>query len=296
MAQEDAKEYSGVKQTKGPVEKDLDRNEHVKREYEIIKRGTGSPNDKLIAEFERQREEIRALREEVRFLREGLLQLLANQMERQWEELNALREMQQHQYNFMQEMLNREQEVRLDNMRRDDDRNWEREKERERDGDEIEMMLKRDQEEVERNPGDPELRVHLGHLLWRVENIEGAYRQFKAALEIAPDFEEAFGSLERLRMEFPDVSRIPVEKPLEDSAGTVISANKEEIKLQIFGSDAVETFKVPFVQNEEGEWLLNEDFAHFAGSLEPGMRIKILWQKTEDRRIIHKIERLEDEE
>ena len=247
----------------------------------------------LIAEIERQREEIRGLREEVRSLREGLLQLLANQIERQWDEMNALREMQQQQFNFMQEMLNREHEVRLEQMMGGRERNRERERD---DEDNIEMMLRRVQEEVKRNPGDPELRVHLGHLYWRAENVEGAYRQFKAALEIAPDFGEAFESLEKLRMEFPDVSRIPVEKRLEDSAGEVISANKEEIKLQLFESDDVVTFKVPFVQNEEGQWVLNEDFAHFASSLEPGMRIKVLWQEMEDRRIIRKVERLEDDE
>lgn len=294
MAQKVTEEYQVVKYKEGAVKKDSDRNDNVKREYEIIERVAGSPNNRLANEIERQREEIRGLREEIRSLREGLLQLLANQMERQWEEMHALREMQQQQSHFMQEMLGREHEVRLDNMRRGDDRN--RERERERDGeDNIEMMLRRVQEEVERNPGDPELRVHLGHLFWRAGNVERAYRQFKAALEIAPDFGEAFESLEKLRMEFPDVSRIPVERPLEDSAGEVISANEKEIKLQIFESDDVVTFKVPFVQNEEGKWVLNEDFAHFAGSLEPGARIKIFWQEMEDRRIIRKVQHLEDD-
>jgi len=295
MAQEVRKEYRVVKQKEGAVEKDSDRNENIKREYEIVERITGSSNNALIAELGRQREELQALREEIRSLREGLLQLLAMQIERQWEEMNALREMQQQQFHFMQEMLGREHEGRFDRMNREDDRERDWTRERERDEDNIEMRLRRLQEEVERNPGNAELRVELGHFYWRLGDIEAAYRQFKAALEIAPDFEEAFGSLEKLRGEFPDISRVPVEKPLRDSAGEVISANKEEIKLQIFESDDVVTFNVPFVQNEVGEWVLNEDFAHFAGSLKPGMRIKILWQEMEDRRVIRKIERLEGE-
>ena len=60
---------------------------------------------------------------------------------------------------------------------------------------------------------------------WRVGNVEAAYRQYKAALEIAPDFEPAYGALEELRATFPDISRRPAEKPLEDSVGKVISAD-----------------------------------------------------------------------
>jgi tetratricopeptide (TPR) repeat protein len=205
--------------------------------------------------------------------------------------MNALREMQQNQNNFMQGMLNREYEVRLKQGMEGREREWDRE----RDEPNIEMMLRRYEEGVERNPGDPELRVELGNIYWKVDNIEAAYRQYKAALEIAPDFGPAYGALEELRAEFPDVSRTPVEKPLKDAAGTVISANKEEIKLEIFEGDAL-TFKVPFIQIEDESWVPNEDFSEFTSSLQPGMRVKILWEETDCCRIIHKIERIEDEE
>ncbi|MFC1717090.1 hypothetical protein ACFL6S_25730 [Candidatus Poribacteria bacterium] len=290
MAEEARKESTGVRQTQRSIEKDHDPDEHIEREYKVIELPVGSYN-RMVAELDRQREEIHSLREEVRSLREEIVQLLADLLERQWEEIHNLREMQQHQYNFMQEMLSRENEIRLRQVMGERNREWEPEREEQN----IEMELRHMQEQVERNPRDPELRLKLGHIYREVDNIDAAFGQFKAAIEIAPDFEPAYGALEDLRAQFPDVSRRPNEKPLEDSAGTVISANKEEIKLQVFEGDVI-TFKVPFIQNEEGKWVLVEDFAHFAGSLEPGMKVKILWQEMEDRRIIRRVERIEDEE
>ena len=101
--------------------------------------------------------------------------------------------------------------------------------------------------------------------------------------------------MEELRAQFPDISRRPAEKPLKDAAGKVVSANKEEVKLEIFEGDAV-TFKVPFIQAEDESWLPNEDFAEFTSSLQPGMRVRIVWEETDCCRIIRKIERIEGEE
>lgn len=286
MAEEDRTEYSGVEQTPGAVEKDSDWNEPTAVSY-----------SRLVSELERQREEIRALREEVRSLREEILQLLITQLDRQWEEVKSLRMMQEHQYEFLQGMLKEEHNLRTRQFAemREREPEWGRDKDKFEGEFNIGKELMHLQEQVELNPRDPELRMKLGHIYQEVDNIDAAFGQYKAALEVAPDFEPAFHALEELRMKFPDMSRKPAEKPLEDAAGEVISANKEEVKVAVFEGDAM-TFKVPFIQNEEGAWVLNGDLSEYTGTLEPGMRVRIIWQQMEDRMVIRRIERMEDEE
>jgi len=291
-------EESGKIQKQGELKREDDRNEHVESEIHSDERDQPEGlYERLFAELERQREENRALREEVRNLKEEIIHLLSNQVERQEDEITTLRTMLEEQYNFVRELLEGEYELRKAKQLVEV-RKFEMEMgEHGTNAPDIEREIAEIQGAVERDPNNLELRVRLGDLYWKVDNIEGAFHQYKTALSINPDFDRAFQALEKLRAEFPDISRRPErerEQPLERIAGTVVSANKEEIKLGV-GEGDVLTFRVEFRRREDGSWALNEDLAEFAGSLEPGMRVGLLWQEEEGRRVIRRIERTENE-
>jgi len=291
-------EGSREMQKQGELKRDDDRNEHVEQESHSDERDQPEGlYERLFAELERQREENRALREEVRNLKEEIIHLLSNQVERQEDEITTLRTMLEEQYNFVRELLEGEYELRKAKQLVEV-RKFEMEMgEHGTNAPDIEREIAEIQGAVERDPNNLELRVRLGDLYWKVDNIEGAFHQYKTALSINPDFDRAFQALEKLRAEFPDISRRPErerEQPLERIAGTVVSANKEEIKLGV-GEGDVLTFRVEFRRREDGSWALNEDLAEFAGSLEPGMRVGLLWQEEEGRRVIRRIERTENE-
>ena len=262
-------------------------------------------NDGLLAELAHLREENRALREEVRELKDDMIRLMSDQIERQQEQINSMRGMLEQQYEFMQGIIRAEFELRMAQQQM-----GMREFEMERRNDEgnIERELNEIRSAVERDPNNPELRTKLGNVLWEVGDFHGAFEQYKTALSINPDFGPAFEAMERLREEFPDLSREmrereperdreperERERPVEDAAGTVISANKEELKLKTWEGEII-TFRVPFIRRDDGSWALNEDLAHFVGSLEPGARVGLLWEEVEGRRVIRRIEPLEEE-
>jgi len=218
-----------------------------------------------------------------------MIRLLSIQLERQNEEIERLRRMLEEQHEFTRRLLEREYEMRKEQffMEKRDWRPDDREPNIERD-------IMRLEEEVERRPNDLELRMKLAHVYREVDNMDAAIEQYKTALEIEPDFDRAFHELERLRAIFPDESRKP-ERPLEDIVGTVISVNKEEIKLEPPEGDAI-VFRVPFRQMDDGSWALDEDMAELVSSLQPGTRVRIVWRADEDSMFIHRIERIEDEE
>ena len=281
-------------QRQNELKRDDDRNEHVEQESHSDERDQPEGlYERLFAELERQREENRALREEIQHLREEIIHLLSNQVERQEDEITTLRTMLEEQYNFVRRLLEEEYELRkakqLVEVRKFEMEMGEH-------NPDIERELAEIQEAVERDPNNLELRMKLGDLYWKIDKIEDALHQYKTALSIDPDFDPAFEALEKLRAEFPDISpEREREKPLEDIAGTVVSANKEEIKLRV-GEGEILTFRVGFRRREDGSWALNEDLSEFAESLEPGMRVGLQWQEEEGRRVIRRIERIENEE
>ena len=257
-------------------------------------------DDKLLAELERQREENRELRDEVRELKDEIINLMSAQIERQQEQIYSMGEMLGQQQEFMQGLLKAEYELRMAQQRMGirgfgmnrNDNNEEN----------IERELQEIKAAVERDPNNPELRTKLGHILREAGNFDAAFEQFKTALSIDPDFGPAFEALQGLREEFPDLSREMRKReperdrnrPVEDAAGTVISANKEELKLKTREGEII-TFRVPFRRKEDGSWALNEDIAHFVSSLKPGARVGLLWEEAEGRRVIRRIEPLKEE-
>ena len=287
------------------IERDEDSDEHAEQEGHWDEGDDDRPEGlygRLLADLERQREENRALREEVRSLKDEIVHLLSDQIQRQQEEIHNLRMMLEQQNEFMRGLMREEFEIR---------------KTREmfgagRDDKDMEMMMRmrmgmgenegnieRDIEEVQealkRNPNDPELHTKLAHLYLEVDHLDAAVEQYKMALSINPDFDPAFRGLEELRAKYPDISREPEpERPLEDNAGTVVSANKEEITLKTFEGETF-TFKVPSRQKDDGSWVLNKDMAEYARELEPGMQIAIVWEEVEGNRVIREIRRMEKE-
>ena len=174
----------------------------------------------------------------------------------------------------------------------------------------IERDIEEVQEALKRNPNDPELHTKLAHLYLEVDHLDAAVEQYKMALSINPDFDPAFRGLEELRAKYPDISRElreerpegdpdisrdpEPERPLEDNAGTVVSADKRHITLKTFEGETF-TFRVPLRRKDDGSWVLNEDFAEYAGSLKPGTQIAIVWEEVDGNRVIRKIERMEEE-
>lgn len=293
-------EESGEIQEQGELKRDDDQNGHVEQEGHLDDRDRPEGlYERLFAELEHQREENRALREEIRHLREEIIHLLSNQVQRQQDEIMTLRTMLEEQYNFVRGLLEGEYELRKAKQLVEV-RKFEMEMgEYGTNAPDIEREIAEIQEAVERDPNNLELRMKLGDLYWKIDKIEGAFHQYKTALSIDPDFAPAFEALEKLRAVFPDISRWPEregEQTLERIAGAVVSANKEEIKLRVGEDDDVLTFRVEFRRRDDGSWALNEDLAEFAGSLEPGMRVVLLWQEEEGRRVIRRIERIENEE
>ena len=307
------------------IERDEDSDEHAEQEGHWDEGDDDRPEGlygRLLADLERQREENRALREEVRSLKDEIVHLLSDQIQRQQEEIHNLRMMLEQQNEFMRGLMREEFEIRktreMFGAGRDD-----------RDMDEMMMRMRmgmgenegnieRDIEEVQeamrRNPNDPELHVKLAHLYQEVDHLDAAIEQYKAALSINPDFDPAFRGLEELRTKYPDISREPrpdwpggdpdmpnwigepeQERPLEKNAGTVASADKRHIALKTFEGETF-TFRVPLRQKDDGSWVLNEDFARYAGSLEPGTRIAILWEEVDGGRVIRRIERIGEKE
>ena len=174
-----------------------------------------------------------------------------------------------------------------------------------------EIRIRTLEEKVERHPDDIELRIRLAHFYREVDRIEAAIVQYKAALEIDPDFDPALRGLKELGYKIPDVPR-EREEPLEDSVGEVISANEKEVKLKTLEGDVV-SFRVPSRQKEDGSWVLNEDLSEMARSLDPGAqvkiqwresegprsldlgeRVRIQWRESEGHRIIHRMERVKE--
>ena len=292
-------EESGEIQKQSKIKRDNGRNEYVEQESHSDDRDRPEGlYERLFAELERQREENRALREEVQDLKEEIIHLLSDQVQRQQDEIMTLRTMLEEQYNFVRRLLEVEYELRK-TKQFVEARKFEMEMgEYGTNEPDIEREIAEIQGAVERDPNNLELRIKLGEFYWKVDNIESAFHQFKTALSIDPDFDRAFEALEELRAAFPDISRWSeqeLDQPLERIAGTVVSANKEEIKLRV-GEGEVLTFRVGFRQREDGSWALNEDLAEFAGSLEPDMQVVLLWQEEEGRRVIRRIERIEKEE
>ena len=222
--------------------------------------------DRLFEELERQRHEIRALREEVA----ELLRMLEEQSAparsrrgRRWErEPRPFRE---------------RSEMERRHTRREPD---------------IDMEIRELQEAVERHPDNVDLRMKLGHLYREIGRVEDAIGQYKAALEIRPDFDAPHRALKELGYRFPDRRREEEER-LEDSAGVVISSNEKEVVVKTREGDTV-TFRVPSWQKDDGSWVLNEDLSELAKSLEPDQKVKILWREREEQRFIHRMERIEE--
>ena len=233
--------------------------------------------EKLFAELERQRNEIRALREEIGALRRML------------EDQYALRRLRR---DRRRQIRPRRWEPRRESEHMPLRDRWEPERREIRRDPDIDMEIRELREALERRPDDIEPRMRLADLYREVGKIEAAIEQYKAALEIAPGFDPPYRALRELGYKFPDMPR-DREEPLKDSAGEVISTSEAEITLRILEGDVV-TFKVPSRRKEDGSWVLNEDFSEFAKSLEPGTRVKILWREAEGQKFIRRIERTKE--
>ena len=270
--------------------------------------------DKLLAELERQREENHALREEVRELKDEIIHLLSTQLERQQEQVHSMREMLQQQQEFMQGLLKVEYELRMAQQHmgmREFEANWDDDRDKEN----IEREMLEIRAAVAREPNNPELRTKMGHILWEVGEFHAAFEQFKTALSIDPDFGPAFESLEKLREDFPDISREMKERDgdatreperdwnrepdrerertLERSVGSVVSANREEVKLLTAAGETI-TFRVPFRRGEDNSRVVDKELAHLVGSLKPDERVEVWWEEVEGRRFIRRIHQLEE--
>lgn len=261
-------------------------------------------NEAMAMELDRLKAENDLLKDEVQHLKQELLELLVDQIERQREQIDNLRMMMEEQYDFMRRLWEDQQhftrgllekeyemratqthlEIRRLEMMGEEGRNEEEEN--------IERMLMEIEHAIEEDPEDPGLRVKLAYTYWEVDDPERAMEQFKMALTIDPDFDEAFHGLEKLREEYPDISREPRE--LHGAMGRVVFANKEGVKLET--EEGHMEFIVPYRKTEEGEQALNDDVAELVGSLDTGVLVKILWDEKEDHRIIRRIERIEDED
>ena len=305
------------------IERDEDSDEHAEQEGHWDEGDDDRPEglyERLFAELERQREENRALRSEVQHLKEEIVHLLSDQIQRQQEEIHNLRMMLEHQNEFMRGLMKEEFEIRKTREvfgARWDDKNMDEMMRMRMGMGENEGNIERDigeaEEALRRNPNDPELHTKLAHLYLEVDNPDAAMKQYKIALSIDPNFDPAFHGLEELRAKYPDISREPgpdwggdpdmpnwigepePERPFEKNAGTVVSADKRQITLKTFEGETF-TFRVPLRQKDDGTWVLNEDFAGYAGSLEPGTRIAILWEEVDGGRVIRRIERIGEKE
>ena len=243
--------------------------EHQRREEEREERpcwGLERLYDRLFEELERQRHEIRALREEIAELRRTLEEQSApgrSRRGRRWEREGR---------------PSRERgEMERPHTQREPD---------------IEMEIRELQEAVERHPDNVDLRMKLGHLYRETDRVEAAVEQYKAVLEIRPDFDAPHRALKELGYRFPDTPREGKER-LEDSAGEVISSNEREVVVRTREGDIV-TFTVPSRQKDDGSWVLNQDLSEMAKSLKPDQKVKILWQEREEQRIIRRMERIEE--
>jgi tetratricopeptide (TPR) repeat protein len=222
----------------------------------------------------------------------------------------------QQQQEFMQGLLKMEYELRMvqqhmgkrefETNRNDDDKDEEY----------IEREMREIRAAVERDPNNPELRTKMGYVLWEVGEFHAAFEQFKIALSIDPDFRPAFEALEKLREEFPDMSREmrererdltrepeqdwnrepeqERERPVAHDAGTVVSANREEVKLLTAAGETI-TFRVPFKRGEDNSRMVDKELAHLVGSLKPDARVEVWWEEVEGRRFIRRIHQLEEE-
>lgn len=255
----------------------VDRRPYPDRRVEQEERMRDRPEalyDKLFAELRRQRDEIRALREEVAALR----RMLEDQYI-----LRRAREIRRG-----RELLKRWEPER--EFKRGD-RGERREPERREIPDDIDREIRNTREKLERHPEDIELRMRLAHLYREIDRIEAAIEQYKEVLKIAPDFDAPYQALKEMGYRFTDAPR-EKDAPLKDSAGEVISSSEKEVKVKTLEGDVV-TFTVPSWQREDGSWALNEDFSEMAKSLEPGVRIKIIWQEHEGLRVIQRMEKIE---
>ena len=292
-----------AEEIEAPIERDEDRNRPMEQEGHLDDRDRPEGlYERLFADLEHHREENRALREEVRSLKDEIVRLLSDQIQRQQEEIDNLRMMLEQQNEFMRGLMREEFEIRktreVFGARRPDMDDMDMMMRMRMGMGEGEANIERDiekiQEALKENPNDPELHTKLAQLYQEVDHLDAAIEQYKTALSIDPDFDPAFRGLEELRAKYPDISREPgPERPLEDNAGTVVSADKREITLRTFEGETF-TFRVPSRQKDDGLWVLNEDLAEYAGSLEPGMRIAILWEEVEGNRVIREIKRIEE--
>jgi len=220
------------------------------------------PFERLFAELERQRREIQALREEIAELREMLKNLFApRRFWRGWEYIPP---------------------KRLEPERRQLRERWEPRKPDIERAPDIELEIGRLEDQIRRMPEDVELRMKLADVYRKAGRIEAAIDQYKIILDIKPDFDPAYRALEELKP-------MPEEEKGEFSIGEVISSNEGEVILKTLEGDTV-TFKVPRWQKDDGSWVLDEQIAKMAKSLDIGKRVKIRWSEVEGERVIRHIE------
>jgi len=142
--------------------------------------------ERLFAELERQREEIRALREEIADMRRMLEEQHAAMMPSR----GGMR------YGWRRGWA-REQMLfrgRWEPERQDAQR-------------EIDMAIRETEEKVERHPDDLEVRMRLAHLYLEVERVEDAIHQYRAIQDIDPAFDPPYDALAELKHKFPHLFR-----------------------------------------------------------------------------------------
>ncbi len=142
--------------------------------------------EKLLAELERQREEIHALREEIAALRRMLEDQFAPRRPRRARRQRIRQE-------------EREPERRPSRERREPER---RDAPRE-----IDIAIREFEGRVERHPDDIEARMRLAHLYLEVDKREAAIHQYRAIQDIDPAFDPPYEALEELQHKFPRLFR-----------------------------------------------------------------------------------------
>jgi tetratricopeptide (TPR) repeat protein len=223
----------------------------------------------LMAEVRLQREEIQALREEI-----GQLRRLIEERIRLNEPLirrgdgNPPRR-------FQPDYLPPNREYR------------ERDEGQRKEPNDIENEIRRLEEKTKQQPDSIDARMMLADLYRQMGKFDAAFNQYETVLKIKPDFDPARKALEELKKK-PEES-----KPKEYNMGEVILSGPDGIVLKTFEGDTT-TFIVPKSQQKDGSWMPNKEIEEKVKSLDKGVKIKIIWNEIEGRRVIRSIERIEE--
>ncbi|MBD3184616.1 tetratricopeptide repeat protein [Candidatus Poribacteria bacterium] len=264
--------YAGEREKEEELKRD-EQIERVKKRWDEDERSEEITPEfiyyRLMYELRRQQDEIHALREEIADLREMLKDRDDYRYYRRYEDRYSYRD--------------RREEPEWESYRE----RWERER---RDP-EIHMEIRELELKLRKHPEDFELHTRLGDMYREIGKDEAAIEHYKAALEIKPGFDPPYIALKEMGYKFHKEEK-EKDRPLEDSVGEVISRNEKGLKIENMEGEEIK-FIVPAWQRDDGSWALSEDLSYMVKSLEPGTKVKIIWQKREGYRIIHRIEKVD---